>query len=385
MTIKEVITAANWRIHPNNQWSFQNIEKLFATEVIKKNHKKQSVFSSNLSKIDAIEFVNLEEKKQTVREMLINGYADSFLVLKKGEIIFEEYFNGMSQESLHLLNSISKNFTGMLTGVIVKLGLINVDEKVINYLPKLKDSAFNETTVRQALDMTAAVKYDEDYNNPTTDFWQETSAVGWSPSLLNENSSDLFNYALSLKDKEQKDGSSYHYRTVLTNVLGMILEAATGKKISILFEELIWKKLYPEQNALIVVDNKGASYTGAGMNACTRDLARFGLMLSKEGYFEGEEVIPPEWIKDTVNVNKTYKDNFSKDLLGQILPGGHYRNQTLVDKNGSLYCLGIFGQCIYVNPKYETVIVKLSSQPGPAIPNLLIDSVIAMNKIAVSV
>ena len=106
MTIKEVITAANWRIHPNNQWSFQNIEKLFATEVIKKNHKKQSVFSSNLSKIDAIEFVNLEEKKQTVREMLINGYADSFLVLKKGEIIFEEYFNGMSQESLHLLKRL---------------------------------------------------------------------------------------------------------------------------------------------------------------------------------------------------------------------------------------------------------------------------------------
>ncbi len=162
----------------------------------------------------------------------------------------------------------------------------------------------------------------------------------------------------------------------------MIIEAATGKKISILFEEFIWKKLYPEQNALIVVDNKGVSYTGAGMNACTRDLARFGLMLSKEGYFEGEEVIPPEWIKDTVNADKTYKDNFSKDLLGQILPGGHYRNQTLVDKNGSLYCLGIFGQCIYVNPKYETVIVKLSSQPGPAIPNLLIDSMIAMNQIA---
>ena len=118
------------------------------------------------------------------------------------------------------------------------------------------------------------------------------------------------------------------------------------------------------------------------MNACTRDLARFGLMLSKEGYFEGEEVIPPEWIKDTVNAEKTYKDNFSKDILGQILPGGHYRNQRLVDKNGSLFCLGIFGQCIYVNPKYETVIVILSSQPGPAIPNLLLDSMIAMNQIA---
>ena len=189
--------------------------------------------------------------------------------------------------------------------------------------------------------MTAAVKYDENYDNPTTDFWQETSAVGWSPNLLNVNSSDLFNYALSLKDKEQKDGSSFHYRTVLTNILGMVLEAATGKKVPLLLEELIWKKLLPEQDALIVVDNEGFSYTGAGMNACTRDLARFGLMLSKEGYFEGQEVIPPEWIKDTVHADKTYKDNFSKDILGQILPGGHYRNQTLVDKNGSLFCLSL--------------------------------------------
>ena len=67
------------------------------------------------------------------------------------------------------------------------------------------------------------------------------------------------------------------------------------------------------------------TYTGAGMNACTRDLARFGLMLSKEGYFEGEEVIPPEWIKDTVNADKTYKDNFSKRSSRSDFAGGHYK------------------------------------------------------------
>ena len=82
--------------------------------------------------------------------------------------------------------------------------------------------------------------------------------------------------------------------------------------------------------------------------------------------------------------NPAYKDNFSKDPFGQLFVNGHYKNQTIVDKNGCLYCLGIYGQCVYINPKFETVIVKLSSQPSPAIPKLLIESVIAMNKIASS-
>ena len=94
--------------------------------------------------------------------------------------------------------------------------------------------------------------------------------------------------------------------------------------------------------------------------------------------------MPASWIQETINADQVYKDNFEKDPFGQIFPNGHYKNHTIVDKNGCFYCLGIFGQCIYVNPRYETVIVKLSSQPGPAIPELLIDSIIAMNKIASS-
>ena len=134
----------------------------------------------------------------------------------------------------------------------------------------------------------------------------------------------------------------------------------------------------------MVVDNKGYPYMGAGLNACTRDLARFGQMLLQQGIFNGNEVIPSSWIQETTNANQVYKDNFSKDPFGQLFVNGHYKNQTIVDKNGCLYCLGIYGQCVYINPKFETVIVKLSSQPSPAIPKLLIESVIAMNKIASS-
>ena len=378
------INSNNWRKHPNNQWSFQNIEKLFSTQRIKKGDRKSSEFSIKNKPIDKIEFSNLEQKKQTIKEMLVNGYADSFLVLQRGKIIYEEYFNGMNQSSLHLINSISKNFLGMLTGILHEKMHIDVDKKVSEYLPEFSQSVFSETTLRHALDMTAAVKYDETYDNPNADFWHETSTVGWNPSLEKENPSNLLDFALCLKEKEQLDGASYHYRTILTNIIAITIEAATEKKMSDLLETLLWQKLLPEQDLLMVVDNKGYPYMGAGLNACTRDLARFGQMLLQQGVFSGNEVIPASWIQETAMADNSYKENFSKDPFGELFPNGHYKNQTIVDKNGCFYCLGIYGQCIYINPKYETVIVKLSSQPGPAIPALLIDSVMAMNKIASS-
>ena len=136
------INSNNWRKHPNNQWSFQNIEKLFSTQRINKGDQKPSEFIVKNEPIDKIEFSNLEEKKQTIREMLVNGYADSFLVMKKGKIIFEEYFNDMDQSSLHLINSISKNFLGMLTGILHENKHIDVDKKISEYLPEFNQSAF---------------------------------------------------------------------------------------------------------------------------------------------------------------------------------------------------------------------------------------------------
>ena len=382
MNNSKSINSNNWRKHPNNEWSFQNIEKLFSTQRIKKGDQKPSKFIVKNAPIDKIEFSNLEGKKQTIRKMLANGYADSFLVLKEGKIIYEEYFNGMSQSSLHLINSISKNFLGMLTGILKENKLIDPNKKISEYVSEFRQSAFSETTLRHALDMTAAVKYDETYDNPNADFWHETSTVGWNPCLEKENPSNLLDYALSIEEKEQLDGSSYHYRTILTNIIAITIEAATEEKMSHLLETLIWQKLLPEQDLLMVVDNKGYPYMGAGLNACTRDLARFGQMLLQQGTFNGNSVIPASWIQETVTAGQAYKENFSKDPFGEVFPNGHYKNQTIVDKNGCFYCLGIYGQCVYINPKYETVIVKLSSQPGPAIPELLIDSVIAMNKIA---
>ena len=113
----------------------------------------------------------------------------------------------MSAQSPHLMNSISKSFLGMLAGVLVGKGIIDPEDKISNLIPEFKDSAFAETSLQNALDMSGAVKFDEDYAQPDADFWHETAMVGWRPTLKeNLKANNLKEFAQSLKETEQVDG-----------------------------------------------------------------------------------------------------------------------------------------------------------------------------------
>ena len=164
--------------------------------------------------------------------MVQSTHTDSFLVLKDGEIIYEEYFNEMNPDSLHLMNSITKSFVGMLVGILSSKGIFDIKEKVTKFLPELIDTPFSETTIQSALDMSSAVKFEENYDEPFCDFWKEAAVVGWRPDLVDGNTpKSLLDFALSLKDKEQEEIEGYHYRSVLTNVIAMVIERATDERL----------------------------------------------------------------------------------------------------------------------------------------------------------
>ena len=221
------------------------------------------------------------------------------LVLKNGVMVTEEYRNGMGPDSFHLLNSVTKSFVGMLTGILVADGLLDCDEKVASYVPEFATTAFRDTTLQTALDMSAAVKFTEDYADREADFWVETAVVGWRPALVdNKLAKTLFEHACTMIDTDQAEGAHFHYRTILTNVIAMVIERVTGTKVQDLLEERIWQKLGPEQDAVIVVDRAGFPYVGAGMSACARDLARFGQMLLGNGAYNGEQIVPARWVAE---------------------------------------------------------------------------------------
>jgi len=290
----------------------------------------------------------------------------------------------MTVRSHHLLNSVTKSFVGMLTGIAVDRDQLEPSSLITRYLPDLDNAAWQGTTIRHLLDMTAAAQYAEDYADPETDFWKEAAVVGWRPALANTKSPrTLLDYARSLDGQDMENGSRFQYRTVCANVIGMVLERAMGARLATLLETEIWSRLAAQHDATIVVDPLGFPYVGAGMNACARDLANFGLMMISDGAFDGRQVVPADWIADTVKGDSTSKECFAKGAYGDDAPGWHYRNQLWVTGSDPavMLAIGIHGQYVYMDKGRDLVIVMLSSQPQPFDEALDLNTMAAMSAI----
>ncbi|MGI9325644.1 MAG: hypothetical protein ACR2PZ_10525, partial [Pseudomonadales bacterium] len=150
-----------------------------------------------------------------------------------------------------------------------------------------------------------------------------------------------------------------------------------------LLEQRIWQKLHPEFDAAVVVDASGFPYMGAGMNACARDLGRFGQMLMHDGDVGGVSVVPSQWIRQTRMGSARLRSLFAETEYTNLISSGHYCNQTWgVADRELLVCLGIHGQIIYSDQRAQVVIVKLSTHPESADMALFGDMLLAMDAIS---
>lgn len=370
----------NWGYPPHNRSSFQHLQQLFPTARLRRGSLPATPFRQQLQPVAELSYTGLDGNPRSVQQMLDDTFTDAFLVTKNGTVIAEDYRNNMGPDSHHLLNSVSKSFLGMLVGVLTADGVIDPTQPLTTYIPEFATTGFRNTTVQQALDMTGAIAYGEDYADRGAEFWKETAVVGWRPALVTDDTpATLFDYACSLQNTEQGDGEHFHYRTVFTNVVAMAVERATNTSVATLVEQKIWQPLSPEQDACVVVDSSGFPYFGAGMSACARDLARFGQMLAQNGSYDGKQVVPAEWISDTLQGNDELKRLFAEGDYAEMTPGGHYRNQVWADcPNSQLICIGIHGQTIYIDQITGVVIVKLSTHPESAEMDLFADTFAAM-------
>ena len=371
----ESYTTANWNQPPHNRHSFQHVADLFATQTVAKKEAENEAekgakphsFNYALDDLTGLVYPISGGGTNTLGQFLDDTYTDAFLVLQDGAIVMEEYRNSMTAQTTHLLNSVSKSFVGMLAGIAVGDNALQTQRRVSDYLPELADSAFRDTTVQAALDMTAAVAYSEDYDRRGDDFWHEAAVVGWRPDLQTETSAkSLIEYFRQRDATEQQEGEHFHYRTVLTNLCAAVIERATATPFCDYFSQRLWQPLGAEQNASVVVDPAGQPYMGAGMSACARDLARFGELLRGDGAFNGEQIIDPSWVRDTRTGTDELRRLFAASDYAGLLPTGHYHNQVWADDGaGEIMCIGIHGQSIYVNRSKQLVCVKLSTHPQP--------------------
>lgn len=355
---RDEVALANWRTYPFNKWSFQNVGELVPSAPIPAMNGGEIPMQDMSGLLS--EKVPLGSKQETVADFLARSYTDALTVMKDGRIVGDWAAPHMQQGARHIIFSISKSLTAILAGIVEGEALLDPEAPVTRYVPEAAGSAYGDATVRHVLDMVVSIDIDEAYTDPDSAYGRYRKATLWNPGGGAES---LTSFLMTLPRLDEDHGETFRYRSPNSDLLGIVIERATGRRIPDLLSEKLWQPLGAKNEASITVDMEGAARTAGGMSVTARDLARIGEMMRQGGMANGRRVVPESWVRDTTNAGSA--EAWQKGAMVHLFPQGRYRNKWYQPGDGSFCGIGIHGQWLYVDPSAGTVIVKMSSQPEP--------------------
>jgi CubicO group peptidase (beta-lactamase class C family) len=313
--------------------------------------------------------------RYSLNEYFKRNFVTGFLVLHNDQIIIEKYFHEADRNSRFVSQSLSKSVVSILVGAAVEEGAIkSVEDPVTKYLPYLSASGYRNVTVKNLLQMSTGVNYSENYRDP------KSGAALIGAALLTGNPS-FKNYVQSIQPTKTAPGTKFEYQSVNTQVLGLLLEKVAGKRLNAYAQEKLWSKIGAQSDAFFYGSKKQPDTCAfACFNATVRDYARVGLMMLQGGTLGDKPIVSKTWVHDSTTPDAPYL----KPKPGGPEGGYGYAYQWWVPpgNDGVFMALGIYGQCIYVNPARHIVIVQTSAWPEPVSDLLEAEQGAAFEKIA---
>jgi len=285
--------------------------------------------------------LDIENLKSVMKAQHLSGV----IVTQNGQIILEEYSRNLTSDKLWPSFSVAKSITSTLVGAAIKDGYISgVDSALTDYIPELKNTAYEGVTIDNLLTMRSGVKWSENYNSP----WSDIARF-----IKHKPKNDLpvtLDYMRKLKRKHPP-GERFNYNTGETNLAGILVMRATGKSLSDYLSEKIWKPFGMEDNALWALSKTGEEIGGCCLSASMRDYAKFGQFMLDGAKINGVSILPDNWIEQAT----THQVNFGNNQ--------GYGYFWWTSSNGTYHAKGIFGQEIGLIPEYNTQIILLGNLP----------------------
>ena len=364
------VHLGNWQQYPQKIWSFQHVQELFGTRSVPRSPQPRpwalAPDASGPNGFDALAV----SPGMTWPQALTQTHVDASLVVHRGRIVDERWFNGMTPSSHHLLFSATKSMAGLMAEVQIAEGRLDPLGRVGTLLPELEASAWADATVRQVLDMTDGVMFTEDYADPSSDIFDYVAAVGWLPErrASSQPPGILDSLARLKKQHPETRGTAFRYRSPATDVTAWLAMRAADCSLSRWLAHHLWGPLGAEHDAHIMLDPLGTEVCFAGMSATARDLARLGQCLLDQGRFAGHPVLPPSVVETLLRGGDPRA--FAAGGYPEACParrGWSYRSQWWVRQTAPrlLSATGAFGQRLFVLPDDDMVVVLFSSHPSP--------------------
>lgn len=337
---------------------FQNGQDYFHTRLIERSSKTLSIKKSDALYNLPDNFTTTDSTVNT--EDYLNHFRyEGLLVLKNGQIIYENYWNGYAQDKTHIVASITKSILSIAIGIAIDEGLINSkDDLIIKYLPQFKDSWYKDVTIDDCLDMVSGVKWENDIPMVSEFMWK----WGW-----NLTTAERF---LLERESWHKPGEKKVYNSMDPLLVGLLLKSVIGERtISDYIHEKIWEPLGAEDHAYFTyLDKNDIETTWAGIYASMRDLGKVGQLYLQAGQWNGKQLVSESWVNQSFTAHRETTKPVINDSLRWFYDtyGWGYNNFWWIpdDSNGDeIFAWGLGGQTIYIDRQSNTVIVSFRANP----------------------
>ena len=293
----------------------------------------------------------------------------ALLVARRGQLVYERYFNGYQRDSVATSFSMAKSVLSLLLGQAIADGRIaGVDDPVTRYLPELLDNdpRFAQITLRHLLAMRSGIRFDESYGSPFSEAGRFYLA------------DDLRRQVAALRIA-RAPGQAYAYASGDSQLLGMVIERASSQPLAKLVEQRLWQPIGAQYDASWSLDST-AGGVGRGfccLNARAVDYLRLGLMVLNEGRWNGRQVVPAEWLRLSTAAQSGLPgadDAAQRNIESPGTPKAAFyawqwrrppqRGSNPLQPAEAFYAQGLLGQFLYIDPPTQTVVLRLGQRSG---------------------
>ena len=352
--IGDIRTLFDGKLRPDLQVNtFRHIDRLFPSRTVPRGPSVSPLPESSQPLKD-ISFTS-GNRKYDLADYLSTNRVSGLLILKDGKIVLEDYQLGNTAKDHWVSWSMVKSISSTLVGAAVQDGYISsLDDQMTKYMPELKGSAYDGATVRNVLQMSSGVKWDETYTDPKSDRRQMLELQ------ISQKPGDVVKF-MTTRPRAGAPGTVWNYSTGETHIVGALIRAAVKRPVAQYLSEKIWSKLGMEDDATWWLESPGGlEVGGSGLSARLRDYGRFGLFVLSGGRVGDTQVVPPGWFTEA---------GTSKIVGGKPVNYGYmwwtYDSSNPVHE-GAFKANGIFGQSIYLSPRERVVVVVWSARSKPS-------------------
>jgi CubicO group peptidase (beta-lactamase class C family) len=335
---------------PLNEWTFTHMRWLMPTERVARGPVTRPL-PVDPAGLDVT--YRFEDREFRLADLHRRTWTTAFVVLRHGRLVHESYPGAFARPGTRMqLFSLSKSVTSILLGIALADGAIgSVKDRITDYRPDFRGTAYDGVTLAELLDMSSGVGEQEVWDTPDSAIRQFERAV--------LSGGDIAAIVRSVP-RTCAAGERFNYSTFDAQILGWVLEAATGRSLAAYASERLWRPIGAERDAYYGLSrSRPRTAIGAGaLNATARDMARVGQLMADGGVVGGARVVPSEW------VHRSRGSDAPHLAVGALGPSGydHYGYSNQWWTSGHAFTgLGVHGQYLFVDPVANVVIVKCSA------------------------